>query len=69
MSNAAQLEIELLGTKDRVRTLEAVVKQQSEALRESTKLLLKSRPPRPSIPHDRKRHTFAMPFLSALGEC
>ena len=54
MPNATQLEIELLRTKARVRDLESVVKQQSEALRESTKLLLKSRPARPSIPHDRK---------------
>ena len=54
MSNAAELEIELLRTRDRVRALEAVVKQQSDALKESTKLLIKSRPPRPAIPHDRK---------------
>ena len=53
-SNAQQLEIELLRTRERVRTLEGVVKLQSEALKESTKLLLKSRPPRPAIPHDRK---------------
>ena len=30
------------------------VKEMNEALRESTKLLLKTRPPRPQIPHERK---------------
>lgn len=54
MSETANLEIELLRTRERVRTLEAVVKQQSDALRESTKLLAKSRPPRLTIPNDRK---------------
>ena len=54
MPNANQLEIELLRTKARVSDLESVVKHQSDALKESTKLLLKSRPTRPPIPHDRK---------------
>ena len=49
-----QHELALLRTKERVRTLEDVLKQQSDALRESTRLLQKYRPPRPTIPHDRK---------------
>ena len=39
---------------DRVRIMEEVVRQQSDALRESSKLLQKLRPQRPAIPHDRK---------------
>ena len=52
--DTAQLEIKLLRSEDRVRVLEEVVKQQSDALRESSKLLQKFRPQRPAIPHDRK---------------
>ena len=72
MADAAQVEIELLRTKERVRALEEVLEQQSEALKESSRLLCKSRPPRPSIPHDKKlmiasqqRWKCADPF----GEC
>ena len=54
MAGPAQLEIELLRTRERVRALESVVAHQSEALKESAKLLAKTRPPRPTIPHDRK---------------
>ena len=50
----AELEIELLRTKERVRVLEEVVKQQSEALKEGSRLLVKCRPSRPPIPHDKK---------------
>ena len=51
---SAQMEIKLLRCEERVRVLEEVVKQQSDALKESSKLLQKSRPQRPAIPHDRK---------------
>ena len=54
MGDATQLEIELLRTRERVRALEEVLQLQSEALKESSRLLCKSRPPRPSIPHDKK---------------
>ena len=54
MTDAKQLEIELLRTRERVRDLEYIVQQQSEALKESSKLLARTRPPRPTIPHDRK---------------
>ena len=60
MGDAAQLEIELLRTRERVRALEEVVQSQSEALKESSKLLARCRPhPRPIIPHDRKILTAA----------
>jgi len=36
------------------RASKEAVTEMNEALRESTKLLLKSRPPRPAIPHDHK---------------
>ena len=56
----------------RVRELENVIKEQCDALRESTKLLQRTRPPRPAIPHERKlkvaadqRWRCADPF----GEC
>ena len=39
----AELEIELLRTKERVRVLEEVVKQQSEALKEGSRLLVTTR--------------------------
>ena len=53
--DAAQLEIELLRTREKVRALESTVQQMSESLKESTKLLLRCRPHnRPTIPHDRK---------------
>ena len=47
--DTAQLEIKLLRSEDRVRVLEEVVKQQSDALEESSKLLQKFRPQRPAI--------------------
>lgn len=51
----AELEIETLRLKQHVKDLEEVVKQQSEALKESTKLLQRCRPiPRVAIPHDKK---------------
>ena len=40
--------------RDRVRQLEGVVTGLNEALRESTKLLVRLRPSRPPIPHERK---------------
>jgi len=50
-----ELEIQVLRLERRVRDLEEVVKQQSEGLKESTKLLLKCKPiSRPPIPHDKK---------------
>ena len=48
------LELENLRLKQRERELAGAVAEMAEALRESTKLLLKLRPPRPAIPHDRK---------------
>ena len=42
-----------------VAQLEEVVRRQHEALRESTKLLLKCRPARLPVPHDRKLLTAA----------
>lgn len=54
MGDVVQLEIDLLRTRERVRALEEILQQQSEAMRESAKLLSKCRPPRPTIPHDRK---------------
>ena len=51
---SAQMETKFLRCEERVRVLEEVVKQQSNALKESSKLLQKSRPQRPAIPHDRK---------------
>ena len=48
------LELENLRLKQRERELVAAGAEMAEALRESTKLLLKLRPPRPAIPHDRK---------------
>ena len=54
MDSSRQLQIELLRARERLSTLEQVIRQQSDALKESTRLLLKSRPPRPSIPHDKK---------------
>ena len=54
-SREAQLEIELLRSKERVRTLEEVIRQQSEALKESAKLLQKAtKVVRPAIPHSAK---------------
>ena len=52
--DAAQMEIKMFRLEDRVRIMEEVVRQQSDALRESSKLLQKLRPQRPAIPHDRK---------------
>ena len=52
--DSAQVEIELLRTRERVRALETVVAQQTEALKESAKLLAKFKPARPTIAHDRK---------------
>ena len=50
-----ELEIQVLRLQQRVRDLEDVVKQQSEGLKESSKLLLKCKPfARPPIPHDKK---------------
>ena len=49
-----EFELENCRLEMRVRALEEVVKMQSEALRESSKLLQRTRPPRPPIPHDRK---------------
>ena len=50
-----ELEIQLLRLQQRVRDLEDVVKQQSEGLKESSKLLLKCKPlARPPIGHDKK---------------
>ena len=40
--------------RDRVRQLESVVAGLNDALRESTKLLVRLRPNRAQIPHDRK---------------
>lgn len=72
MADAAQLEIELLRTRERVRALEEVVQQQSEALKESARLLAKIRPPRPTIPHDRKLMVAAdqgWKCLDPYGDC
>lgn len=52
--DAAELEIRALRAEARIRVLEEVITQQSEALKEGSKLLQKSRPPRPPIPHDKK---------------
>ena len=50
-----ELEIETLRLKQRIEDLEQVIKQQSEGLKESTKLLQRCRPtPRVAIPHDKK---------------
>ena len=51
----ADLEIESLRLQRKVKDLEDVIQQQSEALRESTRLLQRCRPiPRVPIPHDKK---------------
>ena len=55
VSREVQLELELLRAHARVRDLEEVVTQQSEALKECSKLLQRCRPhTRPAIPHERK---------------
>eukprot|EP00966_Prymnesium_polylepis_P034858 810639-Prymnesium_polylepis.1 len=48
------LERENIKLKQQVQTLEASIRDMNEALRESTKLLLKVKPTRLSIPHERK---------------
>ena len=72
MTDATQLEIELLRARERVRDLEYIVQQQSEALKESSKLLARTRPPRPTIPHDRKLSVAAdqgWKCLDPFGDC
>jgi chaperonin cofactor prefoldin len=49
-----RLKLENLRLTQQVKDLEGAVKEMNEALRESTKLLLKTRPARPAIPHERK---------------
>ena len=67
-----QLEIKLLRSENRVRTLEDVVRQQSDALKETSKLLQRFRPQRPTIHHDRKLATASdqgWKCLDPYGEC
>ena len=52
--DGTRLELEKCRLETRVRELEEVIKDQSDALRESTKLLQRTRPTRPAIPHERK---------------
>jgi hypothetical protein len=48
------IERENIQLKQQVKTLEASIRDMNEALRESTKLLLKVKPSRQPIPHERK---------------
>lgn len=46
--------VDCVRVRDRVAELERVVLEMEEALKESTRLLQRCRPPRPTIPHERK---------------
>ena len=50
----AGLELENLKLQRRVAELEEALKEMNEALKESTKLLTRTNPTRPPIPHERK---------------
>ena len=50
----AGLELENLKLQRRVAELEEALKEMNEALKESTKLLTRTKPTRPPIPHERK---------------
>jgi hypothetical protein len=49
-----KLRLEKLRLEQANKDLKKTVKEMNDALRESTKLLLKTRPARPAIPHERK---------------
>ena len=49
-----KLRLENLRLEQANKDLKETVKEMNDALRESTKLLLKTRPARPAIPHERK---------------
>ena len=49
-----KLRLENMRLQQEVKALREQVAETNEALRESTKLLLKSKPTRPAIPHERK---------------
>ena len=49
-----QLELDKCRLEMQVKALEEVIQDQSDALRESTKLLQRTRPSRPSIPTERR---------------
>ena len=72
LMDGTQLALDKCRLEMRVKELEEVIRDQSNALRESTKLLQRTRPSRPAIPHERKlrvaadqRWRCADPF----GEC
>ena len=49
-----KLKLENLRLKQQMKEMEEAITEMNDALKESTKLLIKARPARPPIPHERK---------------